>query len=45
MMVAAALGLIKPGWMTDLAGIGLAALVVMMQLAARRRRAAEAPAG
>ncbi len=42
LMVAAALTLIKPGWITDLAGIGLTVLVVVMQVAARRRREAEA---
>lgn len=45
LMIAAALGLIKPGWVSDLVGLGLAVLVVTMQIAARRRRAAAAAAG
>lgn len=40
--IAAALTLIKPGWLTDMIGIGLAALVVAMQFATRRRKAAAA---
>lgn len=41
--IAAALCLIKPGWATDLAGAGLIAVVLTLQLAARREgRAADA---
>jgi TRAP transporter 4TM/12TM fusion protein len=36
LLIAAALLLIKPGWITDLIGLGLAGLVVVAQLAARR---------
>ncbi|HEU0200621.1 MAG TPA: TRAP transporter permease [Burkholderiaceae bacterium] len=37
-LIAAALFLIKPGWMTDLIGLGLGAVVVIAQLLARERR-------
>src|SRR5688500_4400365 len=37
LLVIAALLLIKPGWMTDLAGLALAALVCAVQLASNRR--------
>jgi TRAP transporter 4TM/12TM fusion protein len=40
LLVVAALLLIKPGWMTDLAGLALAALVCAVQLASNRRTAA-----
>jgi len=36
LLVGAALMLIKPGWLTDLVGLGLAAVVVVSQLAGRR---------
>jgi len=39
-LIGAALALIKPGVVTDLAGAGLAAVVIAAQLAARRRAAA-----
>jgi TRAP transporter 4TM/12TM fusion protein len=39
-LVAAALSLIKPGLVTDIAGIGLGGAVILVQLAARRRTAA-----
>ena len=41
-LIVAALLLIKPGWLTDVLGLGLAALVVFAQLAASRREAAAA---
>ena len=40
LLIVAALLLIKPGWMTDLAGIALAALVGGVQMAGNRRAAA-----
>jgi len=40
-LIAAALLLIKPGWITDLIGLGLAAVVVATQLAQRTPVAAE----
>jgi TRAP transporter 4TM/12TM fusion protein len=43
-LVVAALLLIKPGWMTDLAGLVLAGLVAASQVAASRRAAAVRPA-
>jgi len=39
LLVAAAMMLIKPGWITDLVGAGLAAVVVLMQFVAARREA------
>jgi len=39
-LIAAALLLIKPGWMSDLGGLALAALVAGVQLASGRRAAA-----
>ncbi|HJW11388.1 MAG TPA: DUF3394 domain-containing protein, partial [Albitalea sp.] len=36
LLVIAALLLIKPGWITDLIGLGLLAIVVAAQLGARR---------
>jgi TRAP-type uncharacterized transport system fused permease subunit len=36
LLVGAALMLIKPGWLTDLVGLGLAAVVVVSQLTGRR---------
>jgi TRAP-type uncharacterized transport system fused permease subunit len=44
LLVAAALLLIKPGWITDLAGAGIGVAVALMQLADARRRAAATPA-
>jgi UPF0716 family protein affecting phage T7 exclusion len=41
--VAAALLLIKPGWITDLIGLLLAATVAAVQLASSRRAAARVP--
>ena len=38
-LIVAALLLIKPGWITDLIGLGLAATVVLVQLAVSRREA------
>jgi len=43
-LVAAALLLIKPGWLTDLIGFALLAGVVVLQMAANRRAASGAPA-
>ncbi|MCU0765430.1 MAG: DUF3394 domain-containing protein, partial [Burkholderiaceae bacterium] len=37
LLVGAALLLIKPGWLTDLVGLGLAAIVVAAQLAQRQK--------
>jgi TRAP-type uncharacterized transport system fused permease subunit len=45
LLVVAALLLIKPGWMTDLAGLALAGLVAGVQLARSRSAAARAAAG
>ena len=42
MLIVAALLLIKPGWMTDLLGLLLAASVAGVQLASSRRAAARA---
>jgi TRAP transporter 4TM/12TM fusion protein len=42
MLIAAAFTLIKPGLLTDLAGIGLGGAVLLFQLLARRREAPEA---
>ncbi len=42
LMVAAALSLIKPGWLTDALGLVLCAAVLALQLAARRRAALSA---
>jgi TRAP transporter 4TM/12TM fusion protein len=42
LLVAAAVLLIKPGWITDLVGLGLAAVVVVAQLATRRAAAKQA---
>jgi len=39
LLVAAAFCLIKPGWITDLAGLGLFGIVVASQLLSRERRA------
>jgi TRAP-type uncharacterized transport system fused permease subunit len=39
-LVAAALLLIKPGWLTDLVGFGLALVVVLVQLGSRAPEAA-----
>ncbi|MBL8347052.1 MAG: TRAP transporter fused permease subunit [Rubrivivax sp.] len=44
LLVAAALLLIKPGWITDLAGAALAGLVATMQVMAARREARSAAA-
>ncbi|MCW5633238.1 MAG: TRAP transporter permease [Rubrivivax sp.] len=40
LLVGAALLLIKPGWITDLAGLGIAGLVIVLQLSTARREAA-----
>ena len=43
LLVAAALLLIKPGWVTDLVGLALAVFVALMQIAAKRRAGPEQP--
>jgi TRAP transporter 4TM/12TM fusion protein len=42
-LVAGALLLIKPGWLTDIAGFGLLSAILAWQVLGRRRAAAEAP--
>jgi TRAP transporter 4TM/12TM fusion protein len=44
LMVAAAVTLIQPGWVTDAIGVALVTVVVVLQLATRRRARAEAAA-
>jgi TRAP transporter 4TM/12TM fusion protein len=44
LMVAAAITLIQPGWVTDTIGVALVTVVVVLQLATQRRARAEAAA-
>jgi TRAP-type uncharacterized transport system fused permease subunit len=44
LLVGAAVALIQPGWLTDTIGAALVAVVVGLQLAARRRAQAEVAA-
>jgi TRAP-type uncharacterized transport system fused permease subunit len=44
LMVGAAVTLIQPGWLTDTIGTALVAVVVVVQLAARRRTQADVAA-
>ena len=43
-LVAGAFMLIKPGWLTDIAGFGLLSAILAWQVLGRRRAAAQAPA-